>query len=67
MWRRKTNELALRSETRRNDWIRDTMDVIEGDVISGNTKQMREAKNIIEGFMHGSAKLNTKIARNPNH
>ena len=47
MWRRKTNELALRSEMRRNDWIRDTLDVIEGDLKSGNTKQMHEAKNII--------------------
>ena len=40
---RRMNQLASRSQDRRIDWMRHTLDVIENDVTNGGKKELKEA------------------------
>ena len=40
---RRMNQLASRSQDRRIDWMRHTLDVIESDVTKGGKKELKEA------------------------
>ena len=45
------NQLATKSQDRRNDWIKHTLNVVESDINQGGRTKIEQAKTIAKGML----------------